>query len=82
MTLEDRIFSLYDEMAGFKPRPATPSKYYTTQELAAVMARSVKWVEKWRGSIAGAVKIGSRWSFDKQIINARLSKGLSIIIVR
>jgi len=54
------------------------SKYYNTQELAAVLNMSVVWVEKWRAQIVGARQVGRRWRFDRAIIDARIAKGQDV----
>jgi len=49
--------------------------YYTTKELARLMGVSVKWVEKWRHEIVGAMRFGRIWRFDKYIVDERIAKG-------
>jgi len=52
-------------------------EYLTTDELAAHIKMSVKFIEKYRhtGRIPGAVKISSSWRFNKAEVNKRLVSG-------
>ena len=55
-------------------------EYIGTRDLATMTGRSVKWVEKWRTHIVGAVKIGGTWSFHLPEIRARLATGRDIVV--
>jgi len=49
------------------------SQYYDSEEIAALVGFSQRWVVKWRARIVGAVKIGGRWRFDKAAVNRRIA---------
>lgn len=55
-------------------------EYISTRDLAILVGRSKKWVEKWRTHIIGAVKIGGTWSFHLPEIRARLALGKDIVV--
>ena len=55
-------------------------EYIGTRELATMTGRSVKWVEKWRTCIVGAVKIGGTWSFHLPEIRSYLALKKDIVV--
>ena len=54
----------------------------TSQELARRLSMSVKFIEKHRQRIYGAIKIGRVWRFSLSEIRARLATGRDIVIKR
>lgn len=50
-----------------------------SKELAAMIGRSVKFVEKHRRNIAGSMKLGGRWSFRVSDIRSRIATGRDIV---
>jgi hypothetical protein len=53
-------------------------KFYTSKEIAAIAKRSLKWVEKWRHKIIGAVRHGREWRFKKDVVDARVNSGRDV----
>jgi len=56
------------------------NQYYDSQDIAALMKMSLRWVVKHRHKIVGAKRVGRVWRFARAIIDAYLASGKDIII--
>lgn len=78
--LVDRIAQrIFEKLTGTQQQ--APEKLsIDSRELAALASVSLKFVEKHRNRIVGAVKIGGTWRYDLQVIRTRVAAGKSIIL--